>query len=141
HQQWENSVVANLHLDAPTGFLTELVPDVVLRYSNNEEMLKVGAVLLADYQVAAANIAKRVTADADALGKVSTAREPEAFIAEVGRRFYRRPLTSAERATYLELYETGAGLASADQDQFAAGAQMLLEVWIQAPSFLYRVEH
>src|SRR5690606_5609345 len=125
HQQWENSVVANLRLDAPTGFLTKLSPDPYLRYSNNEETLRVGDTLLAEYQVAAANIAARVTADANALRKVSAASEPEAFIAEVGRRFYRRPLTSAEQATYLALYETGAGLASVGQDEFAAGVQLL----------------
>lgn len=141
HQQWENSVVANLRLDAPTGFLAKLTPDPVRRYSNNEETLKVVGVLAADYQAAAASIAERVATDADALRKVSEAREPATFIAEVGRRFYRRPLTSEERAKYVALYETGATLASTGQDAFAAGAQLLLEVWMQAPSFLYRVEH
>lgn len=141
HPQWDNSVMANLRLDAPTGFLTSVSPDVLLRYSNNEEMLLVRSDLAFDYQAAAARIAERVTADAEALGKVSTTREPEPFIAEVGRRFYRRPLTSAERATYLALYETGASLPSAGRDEFAAGVQLLLEVWMQAPSFLYRVEH
>lgn len=140
HQQWENSIVANLRLDAPTGFLTMLAPDVVGGYSNNEEMLRVGGALVTDYQAAAASIAERVTADAEALSNVSASREPETFIAEVGRRFYRRPLASAELATYLALYETGAGLAAAGQDDFAAGVQLLLEVWMQAPSFIYRVE-
>lgn len=141
HQQWENSVVANLRLDAPTGFLTRLAPDVIVGYSNNEETLRVGSVLVADYQLAAESIAERVTADDEVLSKVSASRDPETFIADVGRRFYRRPLTSAEQATYLALYETGASLASAGQDEFAAGVRLLLEVWMQAPSFLYRVQH
>lgn len=140
HLQWENSVVANLRLDAPTGFLTTLDPDVTAGYSNNEEALRVGSVLVADYQAAAAGVAERVAADAEALNRVSASQEPKTFIAEVGRRFYRRPLTSEEQATFLELYETGASLASAGQADFAAGAQLLLEVWMQAPSFLYRVE-
>lgn len=141
HRQWENSVVANLRLGAPTGFLTRLAPDVVVGYSNNEETLRVGSVLVTDYHVAAASIAEQVTADAEALSRISASREPETFIAEVGRRFYRRPLTSAERATYLAVYETGASLASAEQDAFATGVQSVLEVWMQAPNFLYRVEH
>lgn len=141
HQQWENSVVANLRLAAPTGFLASALSDIPLRYSNNESMLIVSGDLASDYQAAAANVAERVTADAEALGKVSATRDPATFVAEVGRRFYRRPLTAAEHATYLALYETGASLSSGARDEFAAGAQLLLEVWMQAPSFLYRVEH
>ncbi len=141
HVQWENSVVANLRLDGPTGHLDSLPPDGLARYSNNEELLVVGDALLEAYQAAAADVARRVATDPDALGRVSASREPETFIAEVGQRFYRRPLTSDERATYLELYGRGVAAAAAGEDDFAAGAQLLLEVWMQAPSFLYRVEH
>lgn len=142
HLQWENSVIDNLRLDAPTGYLETLTPDAAnQRYTNNQEVLRVGDALLADYQAAAESIAERVATDATLLGEVSSAREPAAFIAEVGRRFYRRPLTAAEQATFLTLFDTGASLAEAGADSFAAGAQMLLQVWIQAPNFVYRVEH
>jgi hypothetical protein len=141
HLQWENSVVANLRLDAPTGHLEALAPDVRTRYTNDEAVLRVSDVLVSDYQLAAASVAQRVAADPEALTKVSASREPETFIAEVGRRFYRRPLTSAESATYLTLFERGKRLAMLAEDEFAVGAQLLLEVWMQAPSFVYRVEH
>lgn len=141
HVQWENSVVATLRLSEPTGYLERLLPDVAARYTNNETVLVVSDGLVEDYQAAAADVASRVANDAAALNRVSASREPEAFIAEVGRRFYRRPLTSEERAKYLDLYETGASLATAEQDAFTAGAQLLLEVWMQTPSFLYRAQH
>jgi hypothetical protein len=141
HQQWENSVVANLKLNEPTGYLSSLTADAVSRYSNNESVLLVSDTLVSDYQVAAADIAHRVASDPDALSRVSTSTDPAAFIAEVGRRFYRRPLTSAEQATYLDLYRTGESLAAPEEQPFAAGVQLLFEVWMQAPHFLYRVEH
>lgn len=141
HQQWENSVVDNLRLSAQTGYLETLTPDSPSRYSNNETVLLVREALVLDYQTAAEEIAQRIANDAAALANVSTSREPATFIAEVGRRFYRRPLTTEEQATYLAVYETGAGLAEAGGDSFAAGAQLLIQTWIQAPNFLYRVEH
>lgn len=141
HQQWENSVVANLRLETPTGHLGSLTVDLASRYSNNESVLFVEGALAEDYQVAAADVAQRITSDSAALNRVSESREPADFIAEVGRRFYRRSLSSAERATYLSLFETGASLAPSGEDAFAAGAQLLIETWMQAPHFLYRVEH
>lgn len=141
HVQWENSVVDNLRLGAPTGHLETLTPGSPSRYSNNESVLRVGEALVADYQTAAEDIAQRIANDAAALANVSNSRDPATFIAEVGRRFYRRPLTTGEQATYLAVYETGAGLVEASGDSFAAGAQLLIQAWMQAPSFLYRVEH
>lgn len=141
HQQWENSVVANLRLTEPTGYVAFFSADEETRYANNESVLFVRSELVADYQVAAANVAATVASDAEALARVSASTDPVAFIAEVGRRFYRRPLTEAEQATYLALYERGKELASVEEQPFAAGVQLLLEVWMQAPNFLYRVEH
>ena len=143
HLQWENSVVANLRLESPTGHSESLPADSLSpsRYSNNEQRLLVADELLAAYQAAAADIAARATVDAVALGRVSTSSQPETFIAEVGRRFYRRPLSAEETATYLDLFDTGASLAGPGETAFAAGARMLIEVWLQAPTFLYRVAH
>lgn len=141
HLQWENSVVDNLRLDAPTGQFEILTPDPTWRYSNNEAVLSVVGTLVEDYQTAAESIAQRIVTDAAALDRLSVSRDPATFIAEVGRRFYRRPLTSAEQAAYGVLFETGATLADGGEDQFAAGVRLLLQAWMQAPSFLYRVEH
>lgn len=140
HVQWENSVVDNLRLDTATGYLSSLPPDPWARYSNNELALTVGTALALNYQAAAADIAQRVALDATALDRVSSSRDPEEFVAEVGRRFFRRPLTSEEQATYLDLFETGMGLADSEANAFAEGARLAIEGWMQSPNFLYRVE-
>ncbi len=140
HQQWDNSVVDNLRLDAPTGRTGNMLPDPVARYSNNESVLWVSRELVVDYRIAAESIAQSVAGDVAALDKVHPSRDPRVFIEEVGRRFYRRPLSQEEVATYLTLFEVGAGLAPSEAEAFPAGAQLLLEAWMQAPSFLYRVE-
>ena len=140
HEQWDNSVIDNLRLDTPTGQLGLMLPDPAVRYSNNESVLFVRKELVADYRDAAEVIAQRIIGDASALDRVHTSREPRVFIEDVGRRFYRRPLSPDEVATYLALFEVGMGLAPSAADTFPAGVQLLLEAWMQAPSFLYRVE-
>lgn len=140
HVQWENSVVDNLRLDTATGYLSSLPLDPSTRYTNNELALSVGTALALNYQAAADDVAQRVTRDSTALDRVSSSRDPEEFVAEVGRRFFRRPLTSAEQTTYLDLFEIGMGLADSEANAFAEGARLAIEAWMQSPHFLYRVE-
>ncbi|MEM1349434.1 MAG: DUF1592 domain-containing protein, partial [Myxococcota bacterium] len=59
----------------------------------------------------------------------------EAMIERDGRSLWRRPLSEAQRAELLALYEIGVEGGSA-QD----GAQLVLEAMLQAPEFLYHVE-
>lgn len=59
----------------------------------------------------------------------------EAFIENFGRRVYRRPLSHAETASLLSLYERAAPSLGHDA---ALGA--IVEVALQSPQFLYRVE-
>lgn len=55
-----------------------------------------------------------------------------AFLENFGLKSYRRPLTTAEQATYLTLYRSG----TTNQDRFARLVQALL----MAPQFLYKLE-
>lgn len=57
------------------------------------------------------------------------------FIADFGLKAYRRPLTSEEQAAYLSLYELGASGVDAEH-----GFRLLIEAFLQAPSFLYRID-
>lgn len=55
------------------------------------------------------------------------------LIGTIGRRAYRRPLTSKERGRYEELFEEHA-------EDFESGARLILTALLQSPNFLYRVE-
>jgi hypothetical protein len=140
HEQWENSVQDNLRLADPTGLLDGLSPDTRLgRYSNNEDWLEVGPVLVVDYAEAGEALAERVATDPALLAAVYPDNDALGFINEVGQRFYRRPLTTEESGKFEELFAMGASQASAS-DEFTGGAQLVLQVLLQSPRFLYRIE-
>lgn len=55
------------------------------------------------------------------------------FVRNFGHRAYRRPLEPAEEASLLRAFDEGA----ADGAGFSGGAELVLRVLLQAPSFLY----
>jgi hypothetical protein len=57
----------------------------------------------------------------------------------LGRRAFRRPLTTDEIATYVALFERGPELVAAS-DAYAAGAELVISALLQSVHFLYRVE-
>jgi hypothetical protein len=61
------------------------------------------------------------------------------FIADFGRRAFRRPLTQAEKDAYLALFRKASALLETG-DAFTRGVQVVLEAFLQSPKFLYRVE-
>lgn len=61
----------------------------------------------------------------------------EAFVDGLGRRMHRRPLEASERAVYLELAAAIMDEPEAGDDDVRAG---LIQAFLQAPQFLYRVE-
>lgn len=140
HEQWENSIRDNLRLEAPTGWLAELTPDTSPRkYSNDEARLEVGPTLYSDYERAAEALSRTLAADSARLETLYRGSDARGFITEVGRRFYRRPLTEAELSRFEHIFATGSELASAP-DEFSGGVSLVLEVLLQAPHFLYRIE-
>ncbi len=54
------------------------------------------------------------------------------FVESLGRRLFRRPLTTAETATYANLVVSEA--------QLSDGVRLLVQTMLQSPNFLYRVE-
>jgi hypothetical protein len=140
HAQWENSVRDVLRLTDATGFFEALAADVAAYpYSTNEEVLEVGPALVVDYAEAAEGIAARIAADPALLAEVHPGTDALEFITEVGRRFYRRPLTETELLSFQQIFDVGAGLASAT-DPWSGGVGLVLEVLLQSPRFLYRIE-
>lgn len=58
------------------------------------------------------------------------------FAQKVGRRVLRRPVTTAEADTYATLLLPHA----VSQNRFLTAVELLLQVWLQNPEFLYRFE-
>lgn len=64
------------------------------------------------------------------------------FFDSVGRRLYRRPLSPVEREELGAVYaqKTSGGPAPEGSSSHAEGIRLVLEVMLQSPAFLYRVE-
>jgi uncharacterized protein DUF1592/uncharacterized protein DUF1588/uncharacterized protein DUF1585/uncharacterized protein DUF1595/uncharacterized protein DUF1587 len=140
HRQWAQSVRDVLRLNATPDLsdtFTSDPPEGI--FSNNERSLVVTPNLSRDYQRAAEQLAERVTRDAQALARLDGFGAPAAFIAALGQRVYRRPLDPVEQQRYQTLFAAGPA-AFASGDDFADGAQLIIESMLQSPYFLYRTE-
>ena len=147
HLQWENTVRDLLHLNAPTGLVETLIPDVSTSgYSTNATALKVTADLWADYERVSRELAAVVRADPQLVAGISPdpmpstlAEQRDAFIAEFGRRAFRRPLTTDEATRYAQLFDDAPAILFAN-DAYEAGVELTLRAMLQSPFFLYRME-
>jgi hypothetical protein len=141
NEQWTNSVQSVLGLPtAPT--LAEAFQNAVsgvTDFTNNELVLDIDSRGWSDYASAAQTLAGQVTSDPAQLSKLYAGTDGAGFIAAVGRRVYRRPLSATETAAYQKLFDMGATL-SGTQSAFAKGASVVLEAMLQSPYFLYRSE-
>jgi hypothetical protein len=141
HDQWENSVRYLLGLDE-TGQRQNLAKDVgaLHDFSNHEELLFLNASLYGDYQMAAEELVAIVGMDPNAMSAIYPGDDAQGFIDTVGRRAFRRPLTSDERAALQTLYDEGAALTENGGTPHARGAALVLQGLLQSPYFLYRLE-
>ncbi len=141
NSQWARAVQDVLKLDAPSGLEQSFQSAVIgtTDFSNNELVLDVNQESWASFQSAAETLAAQVTATDAALAKVYSGTDPAGFITTLGRRVYRRPLTTAEQSTYLTLYNQGSSL-SGTRSTFAKGASLVIRAMLQSPNFLYRTE-
>jgi hypothetical protein len=113
-----------------------------LGFNNNAANLVTSSALAEKYLLAAEGIAERATAsptmstvlpcDPVAIGEDACAQK---FIAAFAKRAFRRPVEKDEADMLLGVYQ--AGRADAD---FRTGVEMVIEVALQSPAFLYRVE-
>ena len=111
-----------------------------LGFNNNAANLVTSSALAEKYLLAAEGIAERATqtmssllpCDPVAMGEDACAQE---FIASFAKRAFRRPVPKEESDMLFGVYQ--AGRADAD---FRTGIEMVIEVALQSPAFLYRVE-
>ncbi len=145
HSQWENTVQDLFHLDARSGLAASFSPDPTSRFDTNTDLRKVGPNQWTDYQTAAETLASRIVDDPGQLARITPSNMPtdpteraRAFVAELGPRAFRRPLTTGEIDSYVALFQEGATLIGGDA--FTAGVELTLRAMLQSPHFLYRVE-
>lgn len=141
NDQWTKSVQSVLALPTAPNNAENFQAAVTgtTDFSNNELLLEVDSRAWSDYNAAAQALAAKVSSDSTLLSKLYSGTDAAGFIKTVGRRMYRRPLTSTETSTYQKLFE-GAASYSGTQSAFAKGAGVVLETMLQSPFFLYRTE-
>jgi hypothetical protein len=114
-------------------------PDEAVAGFENNTVSPVTQILVERYMGAAEALAAAAIEHLDRLAPCPTGDPHEAcarrFLDTFGRRAFRRPLEEGERATLLALYA-----AKEQRSGHARGIQLVLEVLLQSPKFLYRLE-
>jgi Protein of unknown function (DUF1595)/Protein of unknown function (DUF1592)/Protein of unknown function (DUF1585)/Protein of unknown function (DUF1588)/Protein of unknown function (DUF1587) len=142
NEQWQRSVRDLLKLsELPTeeSQFFETIGAGATDFVNDQSGLKMSNTQWAQFQSASESLAQRVTETDQALQAVHPGDDAETFVREFGMRAFRRPLTDAEVTRYMTVFEAGAAL-SGSQSEFTKGAGLVIEVMLQSPHFLYRVE-
>ncbi len=138
HSQWEHSVRDIFQLSKVTGYSSEFERDAVFtHFSNNELLLIVRN--SDDYRIAAQQVAELVVADDPVLAALGGLDQPSSFIQKVGRRAFRRDLSSEELAEFELVWARGATEIDSG-DAARDGARLFIEELLQSRDFLYRVE-
>ena len=140
HEQWENSVRDLLRLSDVPGLSSSFQGDPPQgNFSNNERALFISGTLWGDYVRAAETLSEQLARDPTALAALGGNGDAATFIQNLGRRAFRRPLTTEELQRYQVLFDSGA-TTLASGDNFADGAQMVIDAFLQSPHFVYRSE-
>jgi len=138
--QWERAVEDILALpEAPRAASFETPVAGTTDFPNNEHVLTVSSGLAEDYQFAAEAAADEAGASETTLAQIYQGTDSAGFIAALGRRAYRRPLTETEQQNYDALFATAATL-SGSESAFVKGARLVIRAMLQSPHFLYRTE-
>jgi hypothetical protein len=119
-------------------------PDTLAEgFTNNADTQNVGTSLAQQYLTAAETLSVNATKDLPALMGCDPASDPassdacvRAFVTKFGQRAWRRPLAGPEVDTLAAVYAKG----RLDFD-VPTSVQMVLQVMLMSPNFLYRVEH
>jgi hypothetical protein len=139
HRQWAYTVRDLLGLEEPPGFGEHFLGDASGSTFDNAASLSVSPVLWQQYLGAAGAVTDLVLSDPDVRGTVLGGEPPEVWIPRFGARVHRRPLTEAQVAFYLDVWQQGVDLGTtgvAEDD----GARAVLSLFFQSPHFLYRIE-
>jgi len=143
HRQYDNTVKGLLALDETPA--DEFLSDAAVGgFNNNADQLRVTNNLARDYRRGAEQLADALVVDSDRIATLVPCSPDadgcaEQFIAEFGRRAFRRPLSADEQAQFLGLFQAAPGNYETGSD-FEQGVSFVVESMLQAPSFLYRSE-
>lgn len=111
----------------------------VENFENNAQTHLASPLLVEKYWAAARAVSARaMSTHLDELAPCAGQAEADCaadFIERIGTRAFRRPITTSEKATFLDLYEQGT-----DSLDYEAALALVLEAMLQSPQFLYRVE-
>ncbi len=143
HAEYENTVKDLLALTAPANLTSTFVGDASGgTFSNVGGELAVNSDLWVDYQRAAESLAATATASTASLTALAGGTwpaAPDAQLDAIGRRVFRRALTTTERTAYRALYNEGPSDYPA-VTPLNASVRVALEAMLQSPHFLYRPE-
>ncbi len=141
--QYENSIRDLTGLDVRPS--KDLPDDPIFAGFDRGLELEVGEVVGRVYRDTAETVAQKVATTPAALAKV-VGCDPKSgdacaatFVAEFGKKVFRRPLGDAEKTKYVALFKKGPTVIDAG-DNFARGVQVVVEAMFQSPNFLYRYE-
>ncbi len=149
HKQWENASRDVLSLEARSGLSQQFQEDTLgaSHFDRDARTLEVTPALWEDYREASETLAAQVTASPEAItalfpeAESMTGRDQtRAIIERVGRRAYRRPLTSEEIDAHLALYDEAPQHFAPDADPHQVGVELVMRALLQSPYFLYRAE-
>lgn len=109
-------------------------------FSNNAEVRVVSNIVAEQYLTLAEDVARRAASDLTALmGCDPAGADGEAcvrtFVRDFGKRAFRRPVATDEIDRMLAVF-----VAARDQWDVRTGVELMLEVMLQSPQFLYRLE-
>lgn len=146
HRQYDNTVKDLLELAPGAKPASEFLSDPPVQgFDNNATALVVKDRLGRDYRRAAESLAEQVATPDKLASLLPCAPEGDGsacagqFIAQFGRRAFRRPLSASELASYNGFYAQGAGLYETGSS-FEQGVRFVIEAMLQSPKFLYRIE-
>ncbi|WP_437632807.1 DUF1592 domain-containing protein [Sorangium sp. So ce854] len=145
HAQYDNTIrdLFGKDMKASASFLADPAFE---GFNNNARALTVSDRLARDYRRAAEAIAEDAVVDQAVLDSIlpcapegdgaACARQ---FIQQLGKRVYRRPLAAEQVEAYVAAFARGNGLFESGTP-FEQGVRHVIEVMLQSPHFLYRVE-
>jgi hypothetical protein len=117
-------------------------------FDNQAAVLVVSPLLAEHYMSAAEQLATTHTptlmqelsaCQGSPIDEVACEADADAFIRSFGKRTYRRPLTDAEVLEHLEVFRAGTMLGDEGYSG-STGIEMVVQLMLQSPHFLYRVE-
>ncbi len=107
-------------------------------FDNNGDALIPSKLHIEQYNVAAETLANLAAKDLPALIDCTAETDPNCsarFVAEFGARAFRRPLTAEEQQAFHAFFDGPPGATD-----FTAGVETTIQLMLQAPQFLYRIE-